>query len=222
MELVAGRERRNRHSQPHPTAGCWGVITPQALYTRYMCPQARGWEFQMQSVPRTLMGTGVLWCFLGDELFLTHPGLGCAGEGAGSIPTTHSSYIPGHVPLPLWAHTPGVDGAVSLPHHVIPLLLLLILLVASPALVVWVKTSLPTTTPSGRVLYPPGWELWLPYPLPPDPPGGLCPGFTACPAASTLLDQVQLGSGGLGPRGITETPPYHWAVRRVTSHPRAE
>lgn len=132
----------------------------------------------MQSVPRTLMGTGVPWYFMGDELFLTHPGLGCAGEGAGSIPTTHSSYILSHIPLPLWAHTPGMDGAGSLPHHVIPLLLLL---VATPALVVWVKTSLPTT-PSGWVLYPPGWELWLPYPLPPDPLGGLCPGFTACPA----------------------------------------
>lgn len=135
--LVEGRERRNRPSQPHPTAGCWGVITPQALYTPYMRPQAQGWEFQMQSVPRTLVGTGVLWYFMGDELFLTHPGLGCAGEGAGSIPTTHSSYILGHIPLPLWAHAAGMEGAVSLLHHVIPLPLFhLLLLVTTPALVV--------------------------------------------------------------------------------------
>lgn len=92
---------------------------PQALYIPYMPSQAQVWEFQMQSASRTPMGTGVQWYFVGDELFLTHPGLGCAAEGAGSIPTTHSSYIPRHIPLPLWPHTPGMAGDASLPHHVI-------------------------------------------------------------------------------------------------------
>lgn len=84
------------------------------------------------------MGTGVQWYFVGDELFLTHPGLGCAAEGAGSIPTTHSSYIPGH----------NGWGCISAP----PCDPLLLLLGAIPVLVVWVKTSLPTTTPSVWVL----------------------------------------------------------------------
>lgn len=81
---------------------------PQALYTPLYAPQARGWEFPMQSVPRRPMGTGVLWYFVGDELFLILPGLGYDGEGAGSIPTTPSSYILGDTPLPLWPYTLGL------------------------------------------------------------------------------------------------------------------
>lgn len=86
----------------------------------------------------------------------------------------------------------------------------------------WVKTSLP----------PPIWVHFVPpragscgslTPPSPDPPGGLCPGFRACPAARTLLGPARLGSGGVRPTGITGTPvSLRWAVSSVTPHRRAE
>lgn len=126
----------------------------------------------MQSVHLGAMGPGILWYFMEDELLLTHPGLACAGERAGSIPTTHSSYILGHIPLPLWSPTPGKAGATSLPHYVIH---------SSSSLPPqhWQSGLKPVCPPPylGEFCTPPGWELWL---------VGLCLGFRACPAVSAL------------------------------------
>lgn len=169
----------------------------------------------MQPVPRTPTGTGVLWYFVGDELFLTHPGLGYAGEGTGSISTTpHTSWVTCH--FPLWPHMPEIAGAPSLPHHGIHS--------SSSSLSPqhrWsgLKPVCPSPPPhlsgfctpqagSCGSLTPTPRSLW----------GGLCPGFRACPALSTLLGQAQVGSGGLAPRGLTGTPvSLHWALR--VSHP---
>lgn len=193
MELLAGRERRNRHSQPHPTAGCWGGNNAPSPIYPIMPPQAQGWEFQMQSVPTTPMGTGILWYVMEDELFLTHPGLGCAGEGAGSIPTTHSSYILGHNPLPLWPHMPEMVGAISLPHRVIHSSSSL------PPQHWWsgLKPVCPPPPHLGGFCTPQTGSCGSFTPSPPGPLVGLCPGFIACAPVSTLLGQAQLGSGGL-------------------------
>lgn len=173
-----------------------------------MPPQAQGWEFQMQSVHLDAMGPGILWYFMGDELLLTHPGLGCAGEGAGSIPTT---YILGHIPLPLWSPTPGKAGATSLPHHVIH---------SSSSLPPqhWQSGLKPVCPPPppclGGFCTPQGWEFWLPYPpLTPRSPLWGCV-WGSQPARLSVPSSVR-PSWALGgwDRAGSQGPPYHCPAR---------
>lgn len=112
-----GEEEQTFSASPH--CRVLGIITLQALYTPYMPPPG-----SEMGIPDAVSASGCNGdrgpvVFYGDEQFLTYPGLGCSGEGAGSIPTTRSSYILGHIPLPPWPPTPGMAGATSLPHRVI-------------------------------------------------------------------------------------------------------
>lgn len=158
-----GEEEQTFSVSPH--CRVLGVRTPQALYTltrlrngSSRCSQYPGHQWGQESC-------GILW------------GMSCSSATLGwdvlekrqdPSPPLTLSYLLGHIPLPLWPHTPGMAGAASLPHHVIHSSSSSSLLPTAP--VVWAKTSLPTSTPSGWVLYPSGRELWLPSPHSPRSP----------------------------------------------------